>query len=63
MQLNPVNFSPEQLVKLSVEGLRLQAEKKGLAISCEFQNADKDNIWGKYSEVMTSASDRCWTTW
>ena len=47
MQLNPVNFSPEQLVKLSVEGLRLQAEKKGLAISCEFQNADKDNIWGK----------------
>ena len=28
MQLNPVNFSPEQLVKLSVEGLRLQAEKK-----------------------------------
>ena len=47
MQLNPVNFSPEQLVKLSVEGLRLQAEKKGLAISCEFQNTDKDNIWGK----------------
>ena len=47
MQLNPVNFSPEQLVKLSVEGLRLQAEKKGLAISCEFQNADKDNICGK----------------
>lgn len=37
--------------------------KKGLAISCEFQNADKDNIWGKYSEVMTSASDRCWTIW
>ena len=36
MKVNPVCFSPNDLVRQSVEGLRFQAEKKGLAISYEF---------------------------
>lgn len=35
MKVQPVSFSPTQLVKESVEGMRLQAEEKGLAISYE----------------------------
>lgn len=33
MKVQPVSFSPTQLVKESVEGMRLRAEEKGLAIS------------------------------
>ena len=35
MKVQPVSFSPTQLVKESVEGMRLRAEEKGLAISYE----------------------------
>lgn len=35
MKVQPVSFSPAQLVKESVEGMRLRAEEKGLAISYE----------------------------
>ena len=35
MKVHPVSFSPTQLVKESVEGMRLRAEKKGLTISYE----------------------------
>lgn len=35
MKVQPVSFSPAQLVKKSVEGMRLRAEEKGLAISYE----------------------------
>ena len=35
MKDQPVSFSPTQLVKESVEGMRLRAEEKGLAISYE----------------------------
>ncbi len=35
MKVLPVSFSPTQLVKESVEGMRLRAEEKGLAISYE----------------------------
>lgn len=35
MKVQPVSFSPAQLVKDSVEGMRLRAEEKGLAISYE----------------------------
>ena len=33
MKVQPVSFSPAQLVKESVEGMRLRAEEKGLSIS------------------------------
>ena len=39
MKVNPVCFSPKELVRQSVEGLRFQAEKKGLTISYEFSEA------------------------
>ena len=35
MKVQPVSFSPAQLVKESVEGMRLRAEEKGLSISYE----------------------------
>lgn len=35
MKVQPVSFSPTQLVKESVEGMRLRAEEKGLSISYE----------------------------
>lgn len=35
MKVHPVSFSPTQLVKESVEGMRLRAEEKGLTISYE----------------------------
>ena len=35
MKVQPVSFSPAQLVKESVEGMRLRAEEKGLTISYE----------------------------
>lgn len=35
MKVQPVSFSPAQLVRESVEGMRLRAEEKGLAISYE----------------------------
>lgn len=35
MKVQPISFSPTQLVKESVEGMRLRAEEKGLAISYE----------------------------
>ena len=35
MKVQPVSFSPTQLVKESVEGMRLRAKEKGLAISYE----------------------------
>lgn len=35
MKVQPVSFSPTQLVKESVEGMRLRAEEKSLAISYE----------------------------
>ena len=35
MKVQPVSFSPTQLVKESVEGMRFRAEEKGLAISYE----------------------------
>ena len=35
MKVQPVSFSPTQLVKESVEGMRLRAEEKGLTISYE----------------------------
>ena len=35
MKVQPVSFSPTQLVKESVEGMRLRVEEKGLAISYE----------------------------
>ena len=35
MKVQPVSFSPTQLAKESVEGMRLRAEEKGLAISYE----------------------------
>ena len=35
MKVQPASFSPTQLVKESVEGMRLRAEEKGLAISYE----------------------------
>ena len=35
MKVQPVSFSPTQRVKESVEGMRLRAEEKGLAISYE----------------------------
>ncbi len=35
MKVQPFSFSPTQLVKESVEGMRLRAEEKGLAISYE----------------------------
>lgn len=35
MKAQPVSFSPAQLVKESVEGMRLRAEEKGLSISYE----------------------------
>lgn len=44
MKVNPVCFSPKELVRQSVEGLRFQAEKKGLTISYEFSEA-KDTTY------------------
>lgn len=35
MKVQPISFSPAQLVKESVEGMRLRAEEKGLSISYE----------------------------
>lgn len=35
MKVQPVSFSPAQLVKESVDGMRLRAEEKGLSISYE----------------------------
>ena len=37
MKVQPVSFSPTQLVKESVEGMRLRAEEKGLSISYEMK--------------------------
>ena len=44
MKVNPVCFSPKELVRQSVEGLRFQAEKKGLTISYEFSET-KDTTY------------------
>ena len=41
MKVQPVSFSPTQLVKESVEGMRLRAEEKGLAISYEMTKGMK----------------------
>ena len=38
MKTHPANFRPSELVEQCVEGLRLQAEKKGLNISYEIQD-------------------------
>ena len=38
MKTHPANFRPSELVEQCVEGLRLQAEKKGLGISYEIQD-------------------------
>ena len=38
MKTHPANFRPAELVEQCVEGLRLQAEKKGLGISYEIQD-------------------------
>lgn len=43
MKVQPVSFSPTQLVKESVEGMRLRAEEKGLAISYEMTMGMKKN--------------------
>jgi len=43
MKTNPVSFNPSQLIKDCVEGMRLQAEKKGLAMKWELAN-DSQNI-------------------
>ena len=41
MEVHPVTFSPILLVKQSVEGLRLQAEQKGLQLTFDWQMPDK----------------------
>ena len=40
MEVHPVTFSPADLVSQSVEGLRLQAEQKGLEITSQFEVKD-----------------------
>lgn len=42
MKTNPVTFHPSQLITDCVEGMRLQAEKKGLKIECELASDNKN---------------------
>ena len=52
MKVQPVSFSPTQLVKESVEGMRLRAEEKGLAISYEI------TMGMKKEEKMAKETDK-----
>ena len=52
MKVLPVSFSPTQLVKESVEGMRLRAEEKGLAISYEI------TMGMKKEEKMAKETDK-----
>jgi len=49
MKVNPVCFSPKELVRQSVDGLRFQAEKKGLDLSYEIvetkDSIKNDKLW------------------
>ena len=44
MKVQPVSFSPAQLVKESVEGMRLRAKEKGLSISYEMTMGMKKEV-------------------
>lgn len=48
MEIHPVSFSPIQLVEQSVEGLRLQAEQKGLQLTSSYHteiSSTEDTIY------------------
>ena len=44
MKIHPVTFSPNALVEESIEGMRIQAEQKGLSISHEFENKGEGTL-------------------
>ncbi len=45
MEVHPVSFLPSQLITESVEALRLQAEQKGLQISCDIQVLSQEQLY------------------
>ncbi len=57
MEIHPVTFSPIQLVKQSVNSMKIQAKQKGLEISCQIRNQEKKNEEGKTSASTPSITD------
>lgn len=57
MKTNPVSFNPSQLIKDCVEGMRLQAEKKGLTMKWELANDSQNIPEAKTRKLLATEND------